>query len=62
MTTRLSATLAAITLAAFEAPQFQAEGSHVKLLATRTREAWMIARETYHLLTESESKSHAAKN
>ena len=49
---------AAITLTDFEAPQFQTEDSSVKLLATRTREAWMIARETHHIL----ARNHGTKN
>lgn len=40
---------AAVKLVNFEAPQLQAPESKVKLLVTRTREQWMIARDTARL-------------
>ncbi|MBV8938514.1 MAG: acetate kinase [Alphaproteobacteria bacterium] len=42
---------AAVKLEGFEAPQIQTADSRVKVLVTRTREQWMIARETHRLLS-----------
>lgn len=39
-----------IKLTGFEAPQLQQLGSQVKVLVTKTREQWMIAKDTHRLL------------
>jgi acetate kinase len=50
---------AGVKLKGFEAPQLQRHDSRIKVLVTQTREQWMIARETYRLLTEG--ARHAAE-
>ena len=39
-----------LKLAGYEAPQIQTDASQVKVIVTQTREQWMIARETEHVL------------
>jgi len=43
-----------VKLSEFEAPQLQLPNSRIKVLVTQTREQWMIAKETYRMLTSQQ--------